>query len=106
MVYFYELNQGRYEWAQSVLLVSSFQIPPAVFRRLIEEAIAETPGWQKAGSRYHPDVAYIAKRLIESSDYGFRRVWPRLSAQCKTERWKRGFELITSDEDNHSKEAS
>jgi hypothetical protein len=98
MVYFYELKQGRYEWVESVLLVSSFDIPPEEFRRLIEETIAETPEWKMAGSHYHPDVEYLAKRLIARSDYDFKRVRPRLRVLCKGERWKQEFEVILSDD--------
>lgn len=98
MAYFYELKQGRYEWAESVLLASNCDIPPEEFRRLIEAMIAETPEWSMAGSRHHPDVEYIAKRLIERSDYGLTRVRPHLTAFCKDERWKRGFEVTPSSE--------
>jgi hypothetical protein len=98
MAYFYELKQGRYEWAESVLLASNFDIPPEEFRHLIEEMIAETPEWLMAGSRYHPDLDYIAKRLIERSDYGFARVQPHVTAFCKDERWKQGFEVTAPSE--------
>jgi len=98
MVYFYELKQGRYEWAKSVLLASHFMIPPEEFRCLIEETVAETPEWKMSGSRYHPDVEYIAKRLIARSDYDFKLVQPHLTALCKDERWKQEFEVSPSDD--------